>query len=50
MSESTCLFCREPVVTKTFYGQGGTRWIHEDGYAECRPTYASPDFATEKKR
>lgn len=42
--ETKCLFCREPVTTKTFYGQGGTKWIHLDGYMECRPTYASPNF------
>ncbi len=44
MSTAECLFCREQIETKTFYGQGGTRWIHLDGYTECRPTYASPNF------
>jgi hypothetical protein len=45
MSRAVCLFCREPIVTRTFYGQGGTKWIHEDGCMECRPTYASPNFS-----
>lgn len=39
-----CIFCNEPVETKTFYGRGGTQWIHEDGFMQCRPTYASPNL------
>jgi hypothetical protein len=39
-----CVHCLKEVVTETFYGRGGTQWVHRDGYMECRPTYASPNL------
>lgn len=38
-----CVHCRQPVKMARREGYG-TYWIHEDGFQECRPTYASPNF------
>jgi hypothetical protein len=38
-----CIHCKEPVETTTIAGRG-TVWIHEDGFMECRATYASPNL------
>lgn len=40
-----CIFCRQPVMMAHASGYG-TYWTHTDGYQECRPTYASPNFFT----
>lgn len=44
-----CVFCRHPVETITLEAYG-TVWIHEDGYRECPPRYASPDFINKDRK
>ena len=44
-NDPPCVFCRKPVHTITVWLYG-TQWIHDDGYFECEPRYASPDFIT----
>lgn len=38
-----CIHCRQPVRQRHEPGTG-TVWTHDDGWDECRPTYASPNF------
>lgn len=39
-----CIHCRQAVELTFAPGDGGSRWIHADGYFDCRPTYAAPNF------
>lgn len=40
-----CLCCYQPVKAVHIPGRYmSPTWVHLDGYEECRPTYASPNF------
>lgn len=38
----SCICCGKAVEQN--HGEGGTIWVHLDGYRQCIPTYASPNF------
>ena len=41
--EWACINCEEPVKLDVLSGYG-SYYTHVDGYMECKPRYASPNF------